>query len=93
MKDKVIETSGKIWQELGYRGQLSSRKLAHLINEEEDVVNLALGWLAREDKVACSEKRDQLMFALVESEMQIFKGFYGNSTSTNRPSLWRRLFR
>jgi hypothetical protein len=93
MKDKVIETTGKIWHELGYRGQATSRKLSQILNEDEEIVNLALGWLAREDKVACSEKRDHLIFSLVESEMNIFKGFYGDSFSKNKESFWHRLFR
>ncbi len=93
MKDKVSELSGKVWHELGFRGKASSRKLSHVLNEDEEMVNLALGWLAREDKVDCSAQRDHVMFSLVESEMKIFKGFYGDRPSTNKGSIWRRLFR
>ncbi len=92
MKDKVIEATGKIWHELGFRGEVSSRKLARAIDEDEEIVNLALGWLTREDKVACSEKRDQIMFSLVESEMNIFKSFYQDGRPQHKGNFWRRLF-
>lgn len=93
MKDKVIETTGKIWHELGFRGQVDSRKLAQVLDEDEEVINLALGWLAREDKVVCSERRNRIMFSLVESEMNIFKKFYGDQSSNKKESVWHRLFR
>lgn len=92
MKEKVIETSGKVWHELGFRGELSSYNLSRVLREEEDVVNLALGWLAREDKVNYSKKRNEMVFSLVDSEIKIFQSFYKDA-GQRKESFWQKLFR
>lgn len=91
MKEKVIEVAGKTWQELGSRGEATSRQIASSLREDEALVNIALGWLAREDKVHCSQKRNDVMFSLVESELGFFKD--GSKSVSQRPqkSIWRKL--
>ena len=92
MKDKVIDTCGKIWHELGFKGQATSRDLSWAINEDEEVVNMALGWLAREDKISSQKKRDSYMFSLVDSEMSIFRGFYQDvKQAKKKNNIWRKL--
>lgn len=51
MKEKVIETAGRVWEYLKHEGKTNINKLPKLLNEKEVVVFQALGWLAREDKI------------------------------------------
>ncbi|MEW5894683.1 MAG: winged helix-turn-helix domain-containing protein [Candidatus Omnitrophota bacterium] len=92
MKEKVIATCGKVWHELGFKGEGSGRELAWALNEDEEIVNMALGWLAREDKIRCQKKRGSYIFSLVQSEMEIFKGFYKDLGKAKRKnSFWKKL--
>ena len=92
MKEKVIETCGKIWHELGSRGRANVDDLSDAIKEDEEMVNLALGWLAREDKIECAPNRHGRMFSLVESELKAFRSVYGDVKPRKR-SIWSRLLR
>jgi winged helix-turn-helix protein DUF2582 len=51
MKNQVGETAGKIWLALSSDGPQTLTQLKKKVNGSSEVVNLALGWLAREDKV------------------------------------------
>jgi winged helix-turn-helix protein DUF2582 len=51
LKNTVGETAGKIWQALSNDGPQTVTQLKKKVNGSSEVVNLALGWLAREDKV------------------------------------------
>lgn len=93
MKETVVETCGKIWHELGFRGEASTYDLARTIGEDEEIVNLALGWLTREDKVNCSKKRNGIMFSLVDSETKIFREFYKDGRPRRKLRFWHKLFR
>ena len=73
MKDKIIETAGKTWKLLGQYGETSVSQLPQLINEQDNVVYQALGWLAREDKINYTIKSRKAFVSLVESELQAFK--------------------
>jgi len=92
MKEKVIGTCEKIWHELGARGRANVYDLSQAIREDEEIVNLALGWLAREDKVECFPEHRERMFELVESEMKVFRKMYGETRPRKR-SIWSRLLR
>lgn len=94
MKEKLIDTCGKVWNELGARGECSSYDLSRALGVDEEVVSLALGWLAREDKIESSEDHRERMFSLVESEMEAFRSFYGDgNVPVKKRSIWNRLFR
>ncbi|HRZ40047.1 MAG TPA: winged helix-turn-helix domain-containing protein [Candidatus Omnitrophota bacterium] len=93
MKDKVIEVAGRTWHELGVKGEASSRQIASALNENEAIVNMALGWLAREDKVRYTQGRSEIMFSLVESELNIFREFYKRSDQKSEKSFWRKLLK
>ena len=73
MKDKVIQTAGKVWKTLGERGQVTVSQLVTILKEKDDLVNQAIGWLAREDKIKYIEKSNRTLVSLVDSEQQIFK--------------------
>jgi len=73
MKEKVIATAGRAWKVLGEKGGSDISELAKLLKEREDIVNQAVGWLAREDKINYSLKRNRTWISLVDGEMQAFK--------------------
>jgi hypothetical protein len=72
MKDKVIETAGKAWRFLGQNGQISVTQLPKKLNEKDEVVLQALGWLAREDKIDYTIKNRRTFVSLVENEVRAF---------------------
>ena len=51
----IGEVAGAVWQVLSENGPLSMAKLVKAVDEPRDTVILALGWLAREDKVGIDE--------------------------------------
>ena len=51
IKDKVGDTAGKVWHILNDSGPQTVAQLKKKLNGTGDVLNFALGWLAREDKV------------------------------------------
>ena len=48
---QIGETAGVIWHLLDERGPLSMAQIVKQTGEARDLVMLALGWLAREDKI------------------------------------------
>ncbi|MBX7166653.1 MAG: winged helix-turn-helix domain-containing protein [Pirellulales bacterium] len=52
---QIGETSGTVWRTLADHGPLSFNKLIKEVGAPRDLVMQALGWLAREDKVAIEE--------------------------------------
>ena len=76
MKEKVIETAGKTWRTLGERGESSASEIAKTIKESEALVNQAIGWLAREDKITYSTKRNEILISLVNAELEAFRRLY-----------------
>ena len=73
VKEKVIDIAGRAWRTLGERGESEIVELAKILREREDLVNQAVGWLAREDKIHYTNKRNKTVISLVESELQSFK--------------------
>ncbi|MGH9326404.1 MAG: winged helix-turn-helix domain-containing protein [Terriglobia bacterium] len=62
VKEQVGITAGEIWQQLSSDGPQTVTQLKKKFNGKGDVVNFALGWLAREDKVdIVAEKRNFLV--------------------------------
>jgi len=52
---RIGETAGKVWHHLHNHGPRSLTKLAVELGEPRDLVMLAIGWLAREDKIEINE--------------------------------------
>jgi len=72
MKDKIIEAAGKTWRYLGQNGQTNVSQLAKALQEKEEVVLQAIGWLAREDKIDYTVKNRRTFVSLVEGELRAF---------------------
>ncbi len=59
IKEEVGETAGKVWQLLSRDGPHTLAQAKKKLNVESELLNLAIGWLAREDKVDVSrDKKD-----------------------------------
>ncbi len=63
MSQKIGENAGRVWNALqeGGLGLKGLKKATKLKNED---LYLALGWLAREDKLALCEQEGELFIAL-----------------------------
>ncbi|HEV2348463.1 MAG TPA: winged helix-turn-helix domain-containing protein [Terriglobia bacterium] len=54
---KVGEAAGKVWHALSTDGPLTVAQLKTKLNGSSEVVNFALGWLAREDKIEITQDK------------------------------------
>jgi hypothetical protein len=60
--EQIGETAGLVWRLLDERGPVSMAKVVKESGAPRDLVLLALGWLAREDKIAIdSESRGRVV--------------------------------
>ena len=57
MIQPIGETAGKVWQALNEKEALSVAQLKKAAGTDEKSLWLALGWLAREDKVDIQKNR------------------------------------
>ena len=49
--EKIGETAGRIWRTLYEEGQLRVSTLKKQLDAPEPIIYMALGWLAREEKL------------------------------------------
>jgi hypothetical protein len=64
IKQQVGETAGKVWHLLDEGGPQTLAQIKKRFNGSGEVVGLALGWLAREDKVEISQDKKTFTVAL-----------------------------
>ncbi len=57
--DQIGESAGTVWRVLDAKGSLSTAKLVKESGISKDQVLLALGWLAREDKICIDSDRSR----------------------------------
>ena len=60
----IGEDAGKIWQALNSKGELSTAQLIKETAIPEKGAHLAMGWLAREDKVQFRQSGKQVYVSL-----------------------------
>lgn len=63
-KNDVGTNAGKIWRLLAERGDMSIRKIGEVTHCKESLIFLALGWLARENKIRFRDDSDMLYVEL-----------------------------
>jgi hypothetical protein len=63
----IGELAGKAWRHLSAEGEQSITSVAKAIEADTDRLALAIGWLAREDKVTLRIEDNKLMIALKEN--------------------------
>jgi len=68
VKEKIGETAGKIWQILQEKDEVSISQLPRIIDEKSAIINQALGWLAREDKIKYRTQANKTFVSLAEYE-------------------------
>lgn len=57
-------TAGEVWQALSDDGPLSVPQLKRKIHGSGELLQLAIGWLAREDKVIVTQERRTMLVRL-----------------------------
>jgi hypothetical protein len=73
MQERIGETAGKVWRALGQQGEVSLTTLPKVVNEKEDMVFQALGWLAHEGKLVYSKKSNRNYVSLTAPEREAFR--------------------
>jgi hypothetical protein len=56
--------AGRIWHTLEIKGEMSIAALKKSLGTREPAADWAIGWLAREDKIALRRERNMLKIAL-----------------------------
>jgi hypothetical protein len=64
IKAQVGETSGKVWDLLNSGGPQTFDQMKKKLNVTTELLNLATGWLAREDKVNILEGKNGIRVQL-----------------------------
>ena len=64
---QIGETAGMVWHALDEQGPLSVAKLAKATDAHRDTVLMAIGWLAREDKIEIEETSRGRLISLREA--------------------------
>jgi len=63
---RIGETAGTVWHVLSENGPLAMTKLVKVVGQPQNTVMLALGWLAREDKIRIEEEGRTRIVSLKE---------------------------
>jgi len=53
---QIGETAGTVWHVLSENGPLTMTNLVKMVGQPQSAVMLAVGWLAREDKIHFEDK-------------------------------------
>ena len=56
--------AGKIWEELRKAGQLPISQIPKAVKSRDTIAYLALGWLAREEKITLTTKGNKTLVSL-----------------------------
>ncbi len=68
MKEKIGKTAGNIWDILQKNEEVAISQFPKMLNEKAVIVNQALGWLAREDKIIYRQEGNRTLISLMDSE-------------------------
>jgi hypothetical protein len=64
MKEKIGTDAGRVWKVLDEQGQRSVKELKKLTKLVDKEIYAAIGWLAREEKLAFNYVEDELYLSL-----------------------------
>jgi hypothetical protein len=64
IKGQVGDTAGRIWQALSSEGPQTLAQLKKRLNGTSELVHIAVGWLAREDKIELAHEKKGLRIQL-----------------------------
>jgi len=64
MQEQIGVIAGKIWDLVNSQGETSVAQLKKTVESNAFLLNCAIGWLAREDKVLLSKKGNSVRVSL-----------------------------
>jgi hypothetical protein len=64
-KQEIGENAGEIWQFLDTNGETSISEIEKALSMKKNDVLIALGWLAREDKIFFVEDKNNTLVTLI----------------------------
>jgi len=65
LKSKIGTNAGEIWQFLDTNGEKSIPEIGKTLSMKKNDVLMALGWLAREDKIFFFEDKNNTLVTLI----------------------------
>jgi Winged helix-turn-helix domain (DUF2582) len=65
MQEEIGATAGTIWKVLHTKGELSLSQLKKLTKAKAPLFDWAIGWLARENKIAITQQKRSIRVRLV----------------------------
>ena len=65
MQEEIGATAGAIWQVLNSKGGLTSLRLKKEVDGKAPIFDWAIGWLAREDKIAITKAKRSVVIDLI----------------------------
>jgi hypothetical protein len=77
MNHRIGHIAGKVWRLLGEKGSASLSQVETAVDENPELTSMALGWLARENKVTFHEtgnaRHTTVTVSLTPEERRIFE--------------------
>ena len=67
MQEEIGITAGAIWQALSANGEMSLGALKEEVKGKAPIVDWAIGWLAREDKITLTRQKRSYLIRLKEA--------------------------
>jgi hypothetical protein len=71
MKNEIGNTAGKIWGILEEKGEVDISRVPQILKEKTLTAYQAMGWLAREDKIAYRTEGDRTFIYIADGELKI----------------------
>jgi Winged helix-turn-helix domain (DUF2582) len=68
MQEEIGITAGAIWQALDANGEMSLAALKKEVNGKAPIIDWAIGWLAREDKIVLTRQKRSYLIRLKEAQ-------------------------
>ncbi|WP_029904653.1 winged helix-turn-helix domain-containing protein [Prevotella sp. 10(H)] len=72
LKSDIGINAGIIWNLLAENGKLTLREIGELTNFKDSPINMALGWLSRENKIRFFSENDHLYIELNHSVSETY---------------------
>lgn len=72
VKKEIGQDAGVVWQLLFDKGRLSLRELGEFSHLSDKRILLAVGWLARENKVVLTEDENLFYVELIQIDSQFY---------------------
>ncbi|HXG63266.1 MAG TPA: winged helix-turn-helix domain-containing protein [Planctomycetota bacterium] len=69
----IGETAGTVWKTLGARGRVALTTLPKLVDRDGALVQQAVGWLAREQKIEFEREGRALYVRLTRAEAEAYR--------------------